>query len=204
MFRVSKGHWREPKVIRTCPRHDLRMSEPKRKRLVRRRNLEEWGRGRGEIYAWLRAHHKDIRKLKVGDDKPWAELLLDLRADLADSASADRISLNNVLNMWARVCRDVENEPPYRFKNYPSRMPKDWKPPLVSVSQPAPEPEAAPVPITPGSLIRQPPPRGPGMSLLEKLTGKPDLIRSEPVQDCERDVDAEIAAMRLEMRKRSV
>jgi hypothetical protein len=41
------------------------------------------------------------------------------------------------------------------------------------------------------------------MSLMEKLTGRPDVIRSVPVQDGERDVDAEIAEMRLEMRKRN-
>jgi hypothetical protein len=41
------------------------------------------------------------------------------------------------------------------------------------------------------------------MSLMEKLTGQPDVIRSEPVQDGARDVDAEIAEMRLVMRKRN-
>ena len=78
------------------------MSEPKRKRLVRKRKLEKWS-GRGEIYAWLRAHHKKIKSLKVGDDRPWSELLLDLRMDLAGIIPAERIALNNVLNTWKRV-----------------------------------------------------------------------------------------------------
>ena len=119
-----------PNVIRKGARDHSRMSEPKRKRLVRKRKLEKWS-GRGEIYAWLRAHHKKIKSLKVGDDRPWSELLLDLRMDLAGIIPAERIALNNVLNTWKRVCRDLGDSPPvYRFKNYPSRIPKDWRPRL--------------------------------------------------------------------------
>ena len=104
------------------------MSEIVRRRLVRRRKLYHWS-GRGKIYAWLRAHHAQIKKLKVGEDRPWAELLVDLQADLAGTAAEGSIALNNVLNTWTRVCRDIGDTPPVnRFKNYPSRLPKDWKP----------------------------------------------------------------------------
>ena len=156
------------------------MSETKRKRLVRKRKLDKWS-GRGEIYAWLRAHYNAIKSLKVGDDRPWSELLLDLRADLAGGIAADRTSLNNVLNTWKRVCRDLDGSPPvYRFKNYPSRIPKDWKPEVV------PPPAVEPAPrgqLTPGIHL-------PGTSLLRKpssdtavtgrkLTGKEKLARLE-------------------------
>ena len=39
---------------------------------------------------------------------------------------------------------------------------------------------------------------------MEKLTGPPDVIRKEPAQRAERDVDAEIADVRQQMRKRAV
>ena len=108
---------------------------------------------------------------------------------------------------WQTVCRDLADEEPPPPKRpgsiYPSRIPKDWKPIKVSTSSSGPEAAPAPAPVLPSSLIRQPPPRGPGMSLLEKLTGKPDVVRSEPVQQGKRDVDAEIAQLRLEMRKRN-
>jgi hypothetical protein len=177
------------------------MSEPKRQRLTRKRKLTTWS-GRGEIYAWLRAHYGQIKKHKVGDDRPWAELLLDMRADLASSMPAERIALNNVLNTWKRVCRDLDDSAPEnRFKNYPSRIPKDWRPSGYSDPDPVIAPRAASVP---GTLMRAPPPRGPGMSIMEKLTGQPDVIRKEPAQRAERDVDAEIAGLRQQMRKRAV
>ena len=156
------------------------MSEPKRKRLVRKRKLDKW-RGRGEIYAWLRAHHQKIKSLKVGDDRPWSELLLDLRADLAGSIPADRIALNNVLNTWKRVCRDLDDSPPvYRFKNYPSRISKDWRPEVVSspTVEPAPRGQLTPGIHPPGtSLIRKP---GQENAVTgRKLTGEEKLARLE-------------------------
>ena len=127
------------------------MSEPKRKRLKRKRKLTSWS-GRGDIYAWLRAHYGQIKKHKVGDDRPWAELLLDIRADLASSMPAERIALNNVLNTWKRVCRDQGDTPPEnRFKNYPSRIPKDLRPSGFTDLAPA---TAAPPASLPGTLMR--------------------------------------------------
>ena len=192
------------KVIRIHLREHLRMNDEPLPLRIRKRRLVDY-RNRGAVYSWLRAHHARVKSLLDAGEATWPRLCAEMvRHGVVDRGGAAPTP-NPAIKVWRRLCEELDDSPPsYRFKNYPSRISKDWKPPLVSVSRPAPEPEAAPVPVTPGSLIRQPPPRGPGMSLLEKLTGKPDLIRSEPVQDCERDVDAEIAAMRLEMRKRTV
>jgi hypothetical protein len=156
------------------------MSEPKRKRLVRKRKLEKWS-GRGEIYAWLRAHHKKIKSLKVGDDRPWSELLLDLRMDLAGIIPAERIALNNVLNTWKRVCRDLGDSPPvYRFRNYPSRIPKDWRPEAFSSPAVGPAAGGQPTSASPSlgsSLIRTSPSENTVTG--RKLTGKEKLARLE-------------------------
>jgi hypothetical protein len=51
------------------------------------------------------------------------------------------VTLNNVCNIWQRVCRDVAAEPARQRVLFPSRLSKDWRPevvpPAVSASPPA-------------------------------------------------------------------
>jgi hypothetical protein len=117
-------------------------------RLVRRRKLVPYS-GRGAIYSWLRVHHQQIVSLRVGEERPWAGLLVDLQEDLAAEGLAGKVSLNNVCNIWQRVCRDLERQPKRSERLMPSRLSKDWRPAVVVppppvFSPPAPAPVAQP------------------------------------------------------------
>lgn len=168
---------------------------------IRKRRLIDY-RNRGAIYSWLRAHHARVKSLLETGEATWPRLCAEMeRHGVLDRMGAAPTP-NPAIKVWRRLCEEMgDSQPVNRFKNYPSRIPKDWRPTVVE--PPVPAQTTLPTPIAPGSLMRPPPPRGPGMSLMEKLTGQPDVIRSEPVQDGERDVDAEIAEMRLVMRKRN-
>jgi hypothetical protein len=126
------------------------MQISRRKRLIRKRKLVAYS-GRGEIYSWLRAHHGQIVALRVGEERPWSEVLADMREDLAGGEGAPAVTLNNVCNIWQRVCRDVAAEPARQRVLFPSRLPKDWRPQVVSPVMPASAPPA-------GSLVPYVPP----------------------------------------------
>ena len=99
--------WREPSrycepgeppehtAIRAVRRENGCMQISRRKRLIRKRKLVAYS-GRGEIYSWLRAHHGQIVALRVGEERPWSEVLADMREDLAGGEGAPAVSLNNV------------------------------------------------------------------------------------------------------------
>ncbi len=104
--------------------------EAKRKRLVRRRKTCGYS-GRGAIYSWLRVHHEEILRLRVGEERPWADLLIDLETDLRAEGTPGATSITNVCNIWKRVCRDVEAEPQRKKRLMPSRLSKDWRPAML-------------------------------------------------------------------------
>jgi hypothetical protein len=180
------------------------MTDSDTTRLLRRRRVTEY-RQRGPIYNWLRAHYADICRLMASGEGTWPKLCREMQRHGVVARRGFAPTEKAASKAWQTVCRDLADDEPAAPKRpgsvYPSRIPKDWRPTVVA--PPASASTTLPASIAPGSLMRPPPPRGPGMSLMEKLTGRPDVIRSVPVQDGERDVDAEIAEMRLEMRKRN-
>ena len=104
--------------------------EAKRTRLIRRRKTIAYS-GRGTIYSCLRAHYTQIRDLRVGEERPWAEILADLHEDLRALGESGAASLKNVCNIWQRVCRDVDAAPQRQKRLMPSRLPRDWRPQVV-------------------------------------------------------------------------
>ena len=129
------------------------MSAPQRKRVTRKCKIVAYS-GRGEIYSWLRAHHGQIAALRLGAGRPWAEIIADMRQDLAGSEGSPALSLKNVCNIWQRVCRDVAAIHPAAPKRLmPSRLPKDWRPEVV----PPPPPPVGHA----GALQARPPPGRP-------------------------------------------
>ena len=95
---------------------------------IRKKGLIAY-RGRGEIYAWLRAHYERVRELIEKGEATWPILCLEMvRHDVADRDGGNPTP-KAAARVWRRVRDDVGDSPPgYRFKNYPSRIPKDWKP----------------------------------------------------------------------------
>lgn len=163
------------------------MSTEQRSRLIRRRKLVVYS-GRGEIYAWLRAHHKQIVALRVGEDRPWAEVIAEMRMDLSLAGSeAPSLTPQNVCNVWSRVCRDVGDKPARVARTYPSRAPKGWKPHVVRHEPPPPGHEYV---LTPGI-------HPPGTDLIRKTSS--DAVPAAGT----RDVKAELEALRRLLRSRS-
>jgi hypothetical protein len=159
------------------------MNSSKRIRLVRRRRLVSYtGRGRGPIYSWLRLHHAKIKGLRIGDLRPWADLILDMEEDLAGTGDARALTVNNVWNIWQRVCRDVEADMPRATPvggKYPSRIAPDWRP--QTVSPPPPIRPSAPITPTPSnaSAVRvEGGPKSESREGLEELDRAMEMLRA--------------------------
>jgi hypothetical protein len=135
--------------------------DSKRTRLVRHRKLVPYS-GRGAIYSWLRVHHEQIKNLRLGEERPWAGVFADLQEDLAGEGLTGKVSLNNVCNIWHRVCRDLERQPKRSGRLMPSRLSKDWRPVVVV---PPPPVFSPPVPVAQ--------PQYPSRVMLDKGEEKP-------------------------------
>ena len=147
---------------------------------IRKRRLVDY-RNRGAIYRWLRAHHARVKSLLNTGEATWPRLC----AEMARHGVLDRMGAaptpNPATKVWRRLCDELgDSQAAYRFKNYPSRIPKDWKPEVV------PPPTVEPAPrgqLTPGihplgtSLIRTPPSENAVTG--RKLTGEEKLARLE-------------------------
>lgn len=192
------------------------MSDFGTKRLLRRRRVTCY-RQRGPIYNWLRAHYADICALMASGEGTWPRLCCEMQRHGVVARGGATPSEKAASKAWQTVCRDLADKSPAAPKRpgavYPSRIRKDWRPTVVHQPEPArvsaqPETNAASSLLPPsGFALRPPPPKGPGMSLMEKLTGIPDAVRkassdSRP-KGGKRDVAAEIAKLREELAGRS-
>ncbi len=155
-----------------------RMSDGPPTLRIRKKRLIAY-RGRGQIYNWLRGHFERVREMIEKGEATWPSLCLEMvRHDVSDRDGGEPTA-KAAARVWRRVREDVGDSPPaYRFKNYPSRMPKDWKPEAFRL--PAAEPTSGSH-LTPGihsgstSLIRNPSSDNAGA--VRKLTGKEKIAR---------------------------
>lgn len=105
--------------------------------------------------------------------------------------------------MQARAEDGAVPPPVNRFKNYPSRISKDWRPsgfsdePPSRAALPSPDSDAG-VP----AYFREPSARGSGMSIQEKPGTTDEFIRKAVSEDRQRYVKARIAAARLDIKGR--
>lgn len=135
-------------------------------RLTRKKPVREYN-ARGDIYAWLRAHHGEIARCTDVERRPWAVLIPEMVADGVRREDGQEPIVRNVSRIWERVCRDVEADAKVTKpkRNFPSRNSPDWRPKVVpqtpGVAQRqavAQSPVVAPPPV-------RPPPRLPGTAL---------------------------------------
>jgi hypothetical protein len=173
------GDRQAAKVIRIELRKHLRMSDEPTPLQIRKRRLVDY-RNRGAIYSWLRAHHARVKSLLDTGEATWPRLCAEMvRHGVLDRAGAAPTP-NPAIKVWRRLCDELGDSPPvYRFKNYPSRVSKDWRPEVVS----RPSAERPRGQLTPGihppgtSLIRKPEQENAVTG--RKLTGEEKLARLE-------------------------
>ena len=94
-------------VRKRCWQGGCMTDAPSRTRLVRRRKIRLF-QGRTVLYAWLRAHHAKITKLRGSVPCLWAELGLDMTEDGVVDSNGDPPSVDNIRMTWHRLCRDME------------------------------------------------------------------------------------------------
>ena len=114
-------------------------------RLTRKRRIREYN-GRGAIYAWLRAHHGDVARLRDVEARPWLALVRDLVADGVHREDGNEPTVKNVARVWDRVCRDIKADAAAAKpkRKFPSRISPDWRPQILSGSLvPRPGPPAS-------------------------------------------------------------
>src|SRR5271157_4241219 len=103
------------------------MADTTHARLVRRKKVRPY-RGRGEVYAWLRAHHSQVLGL-VADGRPWADLLAEMASEGVSGQRGVILTTKAVTKVWQRVCRDISAaEPIARPPKPPSRIVPTWRP----------------------------------------------------------------------------
>lgn len=156
------------------------------------------GDDRSSLFWWLVEHHDEIMAAANGRRMQWRRLC----ARFAELGLTDRTGKPATEKLarltWFRARQEVARlrglavpAPARAGSVYPSRTSKEWRPTVVSQQ------------AAPGTQIAAPPPVGPGMSLMEKLTGKPEVVRKTPSQDRDREIDERLAAARADMASRS-
>ena len=114
--------------------------------IFRQRRVAEF-RGCGAIYNWLRAHHAAVEERVTRGDTTWSALCQEMSRHGVTTRGGGAPNVKAVSKAWQAVCRDLEAageaEPPRR-RTFPSRLPKDWRPPsapapanVPAVSRPA-------------------------------------------------------------------
>ena len=108
------------------------MESQSQPRLTRKKRIRQYS-GRGDIYAWLRAHHGDVFRRRDVEQHPWPVLIREMVADGVRREDGREPTVKNVARVWERVCRDVAAEAaaakPKRVP--PSRITPDWRPTVV-------------------------------------------------------------------------
>jgi hypothetical protein len=106
-------------------------------RLVQKRRIRAFCR-RGDSYAWLRAHHVQVARLRAAELASWSALILEMAEDGVSGQDGAPLSIKSVSKVWQRVCRDVEAEAGAKAKagravgrKMPSRISRDWRPVVV-------------------------------------------------------------------------
>lgn len=133
-------------------------------------------RGRGEVYRYLRAHHKEVTDLLREFDPSW-QVVADALVEAGAVGSRGAIpNAKAVPKVWARVCRDVVEEMRHAASGLPKRParqrpPVGWVPPAMrgSTASPAVAPSQS-VTTSPGEVA---PPSG---SLFPGSTLKPPYV----------------------------
>ena len=172
---------------------------------IRKRRLKHY-RKRGLIYSWLRAHFDEVSSHLASEEGTWPRLCAEMeRHDVVDRVGQTPTP-NQALQVWRRVKKDVAQDPPpppNRFKNYPSRISKDWRPSGFQSEDPS--LYAPPAPESGESLpaqYREPAPAGSRMAIPEKLQTESDFIRTPVSDDRKRYVKERIAAARRDIQGR--
>jgi len=122
------------------------MADSERTRLFRKKVIRPY-RGRGQVYAWLRAHHARVSELV--QTWAWSDLVNEMLRDGLQGRDGATPTPKAVTKVWQRVQRDIEAEPakaaPIGGK-YPSRISPDWRP---QAAAPQPVRPSPPVPVVP-------------------------------------------------------
>ena len=113
------------------------MADTHRDRLVHKRRLRAFC-GRGDSYAWLRAHHAQVARLRAAELASWSALIREMAQDGVAGQDGASLSVKSVSKVWQRVCRDVEAEAAAKARagrtvgrKMPSRISPDWRPVVV-------------------------------------------------------------------------
>ena len=130
-----------------------RMSSASQTPPFRKRRLQAY-RGRGDVYAWLRAHCHQVAERLAGGNVSWTSIAAEMARHRVMGREGGAPTPNAVLRVWQRVCRDLETlgESPAERRarpKPPSRFPKDWKPEAFRTSAPVPVGPAAAPPASP-------------------------------------------------------
>ncbi len=129
------------------------MSEGSRTRLFRKKRVRPY-RGRGEVYAWLRAHH--ARVFELAASWAWADLVQEMLRDGLQGRGGAVPTPKAVTKVWQRVCRDMQAgaaAPAVGPKRKPpSHISPEWRPVVVpAASGHCSTRASAPAPLAPAS-----------------------------------------------------
>jgi hypothetical protein len=137
-------------------------------------------RGRGEVYRYLRQHHKEITDLLREFDPSW-KVVADALVEAGAVGSRGAIpNAKAVPKVWARVCRDVVEELRHAASGLPKRParqrpPVGWVPPALRAAAPASGVRSSPsVTTSPGEVVPPPGPLFFGPTLKPPYVEQPD------------------------------
>jgi hypothetical protein len=111
--------------------------------LFRKKRLKPY-RGRGEIYSWLRAHHREIAARLASGEASWTTLCGEMVRHGLTGRRGESPAPKAAPKVWQRVCRDLEEVTAAALpkqRKPPSKVSRDWRPQLA-----LPAPQSSPGP----------------------------------------------------------
>jgi hypothetical protein len=91
-------------------------------------------RGRGEVYSWLRAHHREIAARLASGEASWTTLCAEMVRHGLTGRRGESPTPKAAPKVWQRVCRDLEEITAAALpagRKPPSKISRDWRPQLA-------------------------------------------------------------------------
>ena len=106
-------------------------------------------RGRGDLYSWLRAHHKKVATGLERGDLTWPTICAEMARHGVASRDGLPPSQRAAAKAWCTVRRDLEAEgkgvsEARKCRPSPARLPRDWRPESAATSALASRPTPPP------------------------------------------------------------
>ena len=138
--RASTKKARGTRAVRKTLCETGAMSDANSSRLFRKRRVHQYAR-RGYVYSWLRAYYRQVSAALEAGEQSWPSLVEAMARDGVTGRNGAQLTANAALNVWRRVCRDVDAAAVRRAgaaprRKYPSRISPNWRPQVVEPPRP--------------------------------------------------------------------